>query len=147
MEIRNILYPTDFSRGSDAAAAAAADLSQKYGARLHVLHIIYDISRDGPWFTPGADADEMYRDVKNGALDEIERVRAEHFPALENVATTVKVGSAFEDIIGYCKENSIDLIVMGTHGKTGLDRIIFGSTAQRVVRRAKCPVLTVREQT
>lgn len=144
MEIRSILFPTDFSEGSSQALRYAVDLAQRYGAKLFVIHVIYDVVKATGWYVPHVSVDKMYEDIRESAKKELERFGVEELSVLKNVERLVLSGVPHEEIINFAKEQKIDLIVMGTHGRKGVDRILFGSTAAQIVRFAPCPVLTVR---
>jgi len=144
MEIKSILFPTDFSEGSSQALQYAVDMTKKYGARLYVVHVIYDIAKATGWYVPHVSMDQMYKDIEEGAKKELERFGVEELSGLKNLDRSVVMGVPHEEIINFAKKNKIDIIVMGTHGRKGIDRILFGSTAAQVVRFAPCPVLTVR---
>jgi nucleotide-binding universal stress UspA family protein len=144
MEIKSILFPTDFSEGSAQALQYAVDLSKRYGARLYVVHVIYDIAKATGWYVPHVSMDEMYKDIQEGAKKELERFGVEELAGVKNVERRVITGVPHEEIINFVGANKIDLIIMGTHGRKGIDKILFGSTAAQVVRHAPCPVLTVR---
>ncbi len=144
MEIKSILFPTDFSEGSAQALQYAVDLANRYGAKLYLLHIIYDIAKGAGWYVPHISMDQLYKDIEEGAKKELERFGNEEIGGFKNVERAVIKGVPHEEIINFAKNNKIDLIVIGTHSRKGLDRILFGSTAAQVVRFAPCPVLTVR---
>jgi nucleotide-binding universal stress UspA family protein len=144
MEIKSILFPTDFSEGSAQALQYAVDMSKRYGAKLYVIHIIYDIAKATGWYVPHVSMDEMYKDIQEGAKKELERFGVEELAGVKNVERRVMTGVPHEEIINFVTANKIDLIIMGTHGRKGIDKILFGSTAAQVVRHAPCPVLTVR---
>ncbi len=144
MEIKSILFPTDFSEGSSQALQYAVDMSQKYGAKLYLIHVIYDIAKASGWYVPHVSVDQMYKDIVEGAKKELEKFGIEELSNLKNLERSVVMGVPHEEIINFVKKNKIDLIIMGTHGRKGIDRILFGSTASQVVRFAPCPVLTVR---
>ncbi len=144
MEIKSIIFPTDFSEGSSQALQYAVDLTKKYGAKLYVVHVIYDIAKATGWYVPHVSMDQMYKDIQEGAKKELERFGVEELGGVKNIERTVLTGVPHEEIINFAKKNKIDLIIMGTHGRKGIDRILFGSTAAQVVRFAPCPVLTVR---
>ena len=119
----DIVLATDFSALAAHAARVAADYARRFRARLHLLHVAY----------PEAD----------GALtDRLIRLAHEVAPDLESV-TAVRVGAAAREIVGYAAAHDAALIVMGTHGRTGVSRALTGSVAELVVRTAGCPVLTV----
>jgi len=144
MEIKSILFPTDFSEGSAQALQYAVDMSKRYGAKLYVIHVIYDIAKATGWYVPHVSMDEMYKDIQEGAKKELERFGVEELARVKNVERRVITGVPHEEIINFVSANKIDLVIMGTHGRKGIDKILFGSTAAQVVRHAPCPVLTVR---
>ena len=136
MEIKSILFPTDFSEGSSFALEYAIDLSKRYGAKLYLVNVVYDIAKGAGWYVPHVSMDELYKDIEKGAKEELR--------GYKQVERATVTGVPHDEIIKFAKKNKIDLIVMGSHGKKGMDRILFGSTAANVVRFAPCPVLTVR---
>lgn len=143
MEIKKILFPTDISEGSAYAVPFVADLTRHYGAKLYIIHVVYDIARATGWYVPHVSMDEMYRDIEANAKKEIEKCCVEELRGYKNIEYKIVKGVPHEEILKFAEENNIDMIIMGTHSRKGLDRVIFGSTAERVVRNARCPVLTV----
>ncbi len=143
MAFDRILLPTDFSAGSAAPVACVRELAGKFGSKVYVLHVIFDITRDSGWHVPAISMDEFYAEMRKGAEQEMQKFVSEHLGGIETEQAVV-VGTPYEEIFKSIEENRIDIVVMGTHGRTGIDRVLFGSTASRVVRRAPCPVLTVR---
>lgn len=136
----NILYPTDGSEGAEAALDHAIDHAERYDASLHVLYVIEETI---PAMQAGAP------DVLEALEERGEEVVAEaRERALEagvrSVQASVATGSPYRQILHYVDESGIDLIVMGTHGRRGIDRYLLGSVAEKVVRTAECPVLTAR---
>ncbi len=122
--IRQILFPTDFSESSVVAGRAAADLARQLGARLHVLHVVPPVTDPTP-------APKALRAV----VDSLG-------PGL-SIVSEVASGLAARQIVAYAHRTGIDLIVVGTHGRTGVSHVLLGSVAEAVVRRARCLVLTV----
>jgi nucleotide-binding universal stress UspA family protein len=144
MKIERILFPTDFSEGSSHALPYAVDFARHYNAKLYLLHIIYDMFKATQSHIPHISADELYKELNKWAMEEIETCCIEEIRGLPNVEKVVLKGIPYEEIIKFATKEKIDIIVMGTYGRAGLERFIFGSTAERVVRRAPCPVMTVR---
>ncbi len=144
MKVEKILFPTDFSEGSFHALPYAVDLSKHYNARLYILHVVYDVFRATDTHIPHISADELYKEISDWATKEIDTCCIEEIRGLANVEKVVLKGVPHEEIIRYAADNRIDMIIMGTYGKKGLERFIFGSTAEKVVRNAPCPVMTVR---
>jgi len=132
-----ILVATDFGAASDSALAYGRALSHAFGATLHVLHV-----RENSFFRPiAADA----RTLERAALHHIERrLTDEDRRELHARAVLETSDATAQAIIEYACEHAVDLIVMGTHGRTGIEHALAGSVAERVVRGAPCPVLTVR---
>ncbi|MCK5140354.1 MAG: universal stress protein [Thermodesulfovibrionia bacterium] len=144
MKVETIVFPTDFSEGSFHALPYAVDLSKHYNAKLYVLHVIYDFSKATYSHIPHISADSLYKEMSDWAKEEIESCCVEEIRGLTNVDKVVLKGVPYEEILKFASEKKIDIIVMGTYGRVGFERFIFGSTAERVVRRAPCPVMTVR---
>lgn len=144
VQVKKILFPTDFSEGSEVSAPYALDLAGHYGARIYIMHVIYDITRASALYVTSINTDALYDEMEASARQELEQFAGRHFGAHEDRELVLVRGNPYEDIIRYAAEKGIDLIVMSSHGRKGLDRVLFGSTASRVVRNAPCPVLTVR---
>jgi nucleotide-binding universal stress UspA family protein len=144
MEIKTILFPTDFSQGARAAMEYAVALARDYKARLILLYVIQDISI-AEWYIPSSiSAADLVEDMQRSAEREIDKLGIEIAGAVATVEKLVVRGVPFVEIIRTAKERKADIIVIGTHGRTGIDHMLFGSTAEKVVRKSSCPVLTVR---
>jgi len=146
LNVRSILFPTDFSPCAERAYAHAVHLARQLGARLHVLSVVYrpeDAAASPMSFLP-LGSDELA--VQLG-LESYRRVseRGDEDDPLDVVNVQLQSNSAWRTILDYGAEQDVDLIVMGTHGRHGIDRLLLGSVAEQVVRRAGCPVLAVRE--
>ena len=144
IQLKNILVATDFSEPSEVALEYGRNLARAYGATIHVLHVVEDVTLR--YATEGAVAlPDILKDLENAAWRDVNAaVTADDrrtLPLKTAVETHVTVA---EGITGYAKENQIDLIVVGTHGRGVFKHFIMGSVAERVVRTAPCPVLTVR---
>jgi len=142
---KKILFCTDFSGDSDHAFSYAFNLATAYNATLLILHVIVE-PVSYYWSTPeGVDqliakqTERVKQEINARYLQKIEGLK--HY---EILAREADEGRAFYEIIQVAREESADLIVMGTHGRTGFDHLILGSTAENVVRKSPCPVLTVR---
>lgn len=144
MKIERILFPTDFSEGSMGALDYAISLTKEYNARLYLLHVVHEIALASGWHVPHIQIDALYRDIEEAANKEIRRWCSEELRGLKDVERVILRGIPDEEILKVAREKKIDLIIIGTYGRTGIDRFLFGSTAEKVVRRAPCPVLSVR---
>jgi universal stress protein A len=144
-EIRRILVPTDFSPHSNEATAWAADLAGRYGASIMLVHVYQPVSMILPEGFVLKSADEIAT-----LLHSLDSALAEARAQLARIAPGVAIdsallqGSPFAEIVRHAREGGYDLIVIGTHGRTGLRHALLGSVAEKVVRKAPCPVLTVR---
>jgi nucleotide-binding universal stress UspA family protein len=142
--IKKILYATDFSESSVPACDYALTLAKLAGAKIHVLHVIGEFAdRRKSMIQPEAMA-LLEREVEIQAVKEMGAFCKEKFDGDIPYTTEVVMGIPFQEIIKKAGELSADLIVVGTHGRTGLEHVIVGSTAERLVRRSPVPVLTVR---
>lgn len=136
---RQILLPTDGSPETDRATDHALDLAKRYGATLHVLYVV-----DTNALPLDAHAQHVFEYLTEEGLLSEEMIveRADEF-GIETVVSEVVEGSPHEVIIEYIEANDIDLVVMGTHGRRGLDRYLLGSVTERVIRMSDIPVLTI----
>jgi nucleotide-binding universal stress UspA family protein len=146
--IRTILLPTDGSEGAEVAAAHAVSLARTYGATVHVLAVA-DTKSYGTFTTGGADSvipalEERCREHVTAAQELIADLTSDD-PDSPVVETAVVHGFPAEEILRYAETVGADLLVMGTHGRTGVDRVLLGSVTERVLRRAPIPVVTVRQ--
>jgi universal stress protein A len=142
--IKNILVATDFSEPSGVALAYGRDLARSYNARLHVLHVVEDVMlRYAPEIAiAGTDLQADLEKAANRDLAAL--VTDEDRNTLKAVCAIERAINPAEAIVNYAKSNAIDLIVTGTHGRGVVAHLLMGSVAERVVRTAPCPVLTVR---
>ena len=146
IKMAKILYPTDFSELSTYALRYALSFAHAYQAKLHCLHVVDEAyqywTAMGPNSVPVGPATE---DILQSACKEMDSFAAEHLKDAEvEVITDVVLGRPFMEIIQYARKQCIDLIVLATHGRTGLSHVLLGSVAERVVRKSPCPVLTIR---
>lgn len=144
INLQRILVPTDFSQYSQSALRYAAAFAGKFEAALFVLHVFQDLSV----FQPEAVAVSPpmappLEELTQAAQLALQRVLADDLKGL-TVQPIVREGTPAEEIINLAKEKDIDLIVMGTHGRGWLAHVLLGSVTEKVVRKAPCPVLTVR---
>ena len=146
MIIRSILLPTDFSRCADSALPYAADLARQMKARLVCLHVVETVAPP-VGYAPVAEAlptVDIGGQLEESATRELPKLGARQECAGLEVEEVVARGDAAGEIVRVARERDIDLIVISSHGRTGLGRMIFGSTAESVVRHAHCPVLVVK---
>lgn len=143
---KQILAATDFSEASDAALSYARDLARAQGAVLHVLHVAGNVVA-GAVGVEGYTTDyvALQREVEAGAQKYLDSLVTDEDRRTLNARTAVVTSTAPADaIVRYARDHAIDLVIVGTHGRGGAERFAMGSVAERVVRAAPCPVLTVR---
>ncbi|EKO38044.1 MAG: universal stress protein UspA-like protein [Solidesulfovibrio magneticus str. Maddingley MBC34] len=141
--VKTIVCAVDFSEGSPRVAEYAATLAKATGASLVCVYIAPSLAEYVGFNVPQAALDSFVGDVVSSAGQTMDAFVAEHFAGLP-AKGLVLAGYPAEEILAAAEEQHADLIVMGTHGRTGIDRIIFGSVAEKVVKSARCPVLTVK---
>ena len=141
--VNNILMPTDFSDYSAAAVEHASTFAVMYNARLHVLHVV----KDPPPLTmrhtiSGAENIPPYRHIPTE--DDLGKFVERWLTRQPKVIQAVKYGQPYKEIVRYAHDEDIDLIVIATHGRTGLTHLLMGSVAEKIVRFSTIPVLTVK---
>jgi len=143
---RNILAATDFSPVSDTALQYARELARAFGATLHVVHVINDLMSDGSMPTTFMPAfGNAQRAIREAAREQLHEAATSGDLTKGTLAEHLMTSSSPATAILECaRDNAIDLIVVGTHGRGGVAHFLLGSVAERVVRTAPCPVLTVR---
>jgi nucleotide-binding universal stress UspA family protein len=142
--IRRILFPTDFSEHSEHAWAYALRFAQEFSAAIHLLHVVAPPPRMTESYSFQFDPEKFLQAATTEALAGMDHLtRAAQAQGL-TVSPEVRVGVDFSEIIDYARKSEADLIVMATHGRTGLAHALMGSVAEKVVRKAPCPVLTIK---
>ncbi|PHR99765.1 MAG: universal stress protein UspA [Blastopirellula sp.] len=139
MNFKKILFPTDFSHCGDAALQMATVLAKESGATLIIAHV-----EEPPSAYAGG---EMYYGMLDPSIEQLQKLLHEIKPTDESVSCQYELvtGDPAQAIIRMATDEKVDLIVMGTHGRTGFLHLLIGSTAEAIVRRAPCPVLTYKE--
>jgi universal stress protein A len=143
---KKILFCTDFSENSLPAKGYAIDFAKAFGASLDVLHVVNSSRLGYPAFEAGVpfDLQSVLLNIEESVKVAFNDFLTEFEGQLTEISTTSRIGVPAVEITRFADENAINLIIMGTHGWTGFRHLILGSTAENVVRTAKCPVLTVK---
>lgn len=146
--IARILVPVDFSDPSLQALDYAIEFGRRFKPEFVVLHVLEPVYYPGAgdMYGPGYDMGLVYQEIERATRDQLSRVAATLQKKRLAVRTLLRVGTAYHAIVETAKRLKADLIIMSTHGRTGLSHVLMGSVAERVVRSAACPVLTVRGQ-
>ncbi|HOG28766.1 MAG TPA: universal stress protein [Vicinamibacterales bacterium] len=146
LSLKTVLVPTDFSEASEAALRYGKAMAEAFGASLHLVHVMEDLLAQA-W------AAEVYVASMPQLREEIDKESRHRLAAMltdeerrrYRVETALLAGNPFVEIVRYAKARDVDLIVMGTHGRGPIAHMLLGSVAEKVVRKAPCPVLTVRD--
>jgi universal stress protein A len=141
MNIKRILFPTDFSHTGDAALAFATSLAKESDGRLIVVHV-----QEAPLAYGGG---EMYYGIPEPTTDELMNMLHDVKPTDSSVPVEYRLvtGDPADAVVRLAEDDEVDLIVLGSHGRTGLTRLLMGSVAEAIVRKAHCPVLVYKQPT
>jgi nucleotide-binding universal stress UspA family protein len=149
VRFKRILVPTDFSGGAEQALTYAVRFNGLYHAEIFLPHVFslpeYVSPLSAKAEVDSEVADDVLEAAKKRALEKLEdiaRLQADKKPA---IITSLSIGLPFEEIVKFSAERDVDLVVMSTHGRTGIGRILLGSTTERVISRAACPVLVLKQ--
>lgn len=141
---RRILVPVDFSEDADLALDHAAELAESYGATLHLVYTVEQVTYPDFYYPVAATREQMVQKIRENAREKL----SDRLDALEarglDAEFTVTVGRPVEEIVRVADDEDVDLVAMGSHGRTGFRRMLLGSVAEGVVRRIGCPVLVVK---
>lgn len=144
LRIDRILCPTDFSDFSERAYEYAISLARHYEADLYLLHVVRPVIVGYPEYSIPDSVNEFYGELREYAEEQLREFAKVHAEGGVHAKVTVQEGVVTGSILEFVKENSIDMVVMGTHGRKGFQRLTMGSVTERVLRKAACPVLVVR---
>lgn len=139
-----ILVAVDFSDSSDNAFQLALSMAQKYSAHLIILHVINEPIDLRGFYVPHISFEKLEEEIEEGAQKMMESFCRRHVGDFTDFETLIVPGMPYDQILVQAEGKGADLIVLGTHGRAGLDHVLFGSTAEKVVRKSKLPVLTAR---
>lgn len=141
VELKNVLFATDFSDASEAALRYVTALSLRYGSVIHLAHILPDVAFLRPGAPDPAVIGSIYEDAHSAAQEKMQRLtdRLKGFPH----QSYIRHGDTCQVLAEIVGEQQIDLVIAGTHGRTGLGKLVMGSVAEEILRQVSCPVLTV----
>lgn len=147
IKLKRILAPTDFSDCSAHAVRYACEFAEVFGAEIHLLYVVEPPAAAYGEFGIGyIGASEVQENVKRAAEKKLLELPSPPWPDKLETTRAVLEGTPFVEIVRYVKEQDIDLVVLGTHGRGAIAHMLMGSTAEKVVRKSPCPVLTVRPE-
>jgi len=143
-DFKNVVFATDFSDCSDYALEYALSIARQYQGRLSIVHVINEPVDLRGFYVPHISFEKLEEEIELGAKKMMESFCRTHLGDFTDYETFIVPGIAYDEIIKKAVELDADLIVLGTHGRTGLDHVLFGSTAEKVVRKSNVPVMTIR---
>ncbi|HEX8960097.1 MAG TPA: universal stress protein [Geobacteraceae bacterium] len=142
-QFEKILFATDFSENSEHAFDYALALARKFGSRLTIIHVINEPVDLRGFYVPHISFEKLEKEIEEGAEKMMQKFCRTKIKDFTNYETLIVAGIPYEEILKKADADKASLIVMGTQGRKGIDHFLFGSTAERVVRTAKCPVMTI----
>lgn len=145
-KFKTILFATDFSESSDHAFAYAMSMARSFDAKLVILHVINEPVDLRGFYVPHISFDKLEEEIEQGAKKLMEQFERKHLGDYKKYHSIVAPGIPYDEIIKCAETEKADLVVLGTHGRTGLDHVLFGSTAEKVVRKSPVPVMTIRHR-
>ena len=141
--IKRILFPVDLTESSDKLVPHVTTMVRKFDAQLHLLFVVRIFQYFTSIYVPHPSINLFENELLEGARKRMNEFHESHFNALSSVVDEVILGDASETILTYIADRQIGMVIMGTHGRKGLDRVIFGSVAERVIKNSPVPVLVV----
>jgi nucleotide-binding universal stress UspA family protein len=143
LPLKHVLCPIDFSNSSKAALEVALSIAQEGDAEITILHV-FDLPTDEPLTTRPISTPEFHAEYEAATREQLRALVTDDIGNWCRPATRIRRGKAYREILAEAADSRADLVVLGVHGRNPLDLMLFGSTTNQVVRRATCPVLTVR---
>lgn len=143
--INKVLVPIDFSDYSKNALRYAVQFAKQFKAKIFLVYVVEPMIYPADFSMGQVAIPSMDADVQTRAEEELQNLAKSLVDKSTEVETIIRTGKPFVEIIETANEKDIDLIIIATHGHTGVEHLLFGSTAEKVVRKAPCPVLTLRE--
>ena len=143
VEFKRILFPVDLSESSDKMIPYVQAVAKKFDSKIYVLFAARVFEYFSSMYVPYPSISKFENEVIAGAEKRLYEFVDEHFSEYANTQAVVVSGDASEEIINYIEEHHIDLVIMGTHGRKGMDKVLFGSVAERVLKTSPGPVMVV----
>jgi nucleotide-binding universal stress UspA family protein len=142
-KVQKILFPIDFASNFETMLPWVSTFADKFDATVYVVFVAQDLSNFSTFYVPHGNIQSFQQEALDSARKRMAAVKQELFSKFPKLETRVELGSPADKILELAKKEKIDLIIMGAHGRKGLERAIFGSVADKVVQSAPCPVMTI----
>ena len=143
MKFKKILFPVDLSETSPKIVPFVTSMAEKFDSKVHILFVARAFQYFTSIYVPHPSIDMFENEIFEGAKKSLREFAEKYFKDTDRIKTAVVKGDAAEEILNYIKKEGIDLLIMGTHGRKGLDKVIFGSVAEQVSKTAPVPVMLV----
>ena len=143
IEIKKILFPLDLTENSSKILPYVLSISEKYNSIIYLLHVVQDLNKWGKLYVPHPSMDVFQNEAIEGAKKAMDTVCENQLQSCPNFQKRVVSGDTVDEILKVIESEEIDLLIMGTHGRKGLDHTIFGSVAENVVKKSPVPVLVI----
>jgi len=143
VEIKKILFPCDFTENSSKILPYVLSVAEKYDAMIYLLHVVEDFSKWGGFYIPHIPLEQFQAAALKGAERTLDRVCEEQLQRCPNFQKRILFGDPAQEILKTIESEKMDLVIMGTHGRKGLEVVFFGSVAENVVKKSPVPVLTI----
>jgi nucleotide-binding universal stress UspA family protein len=142
-QVQKILFPIDFASNFETLVPWVETCAVKFDATVYVLFVAQDLAHFASFYVPHGNIEEFQQQAIDSAKKRMAAAKEEFSKKFPKLETRVELGAPAEKILALAQKENIDMIIMGAHDRTGLERAIFGSVANKVVKSASCPVLTV----
>jgi nucleotide-binding universal stress UspA family protein len=142
-EFKKILFPIDFSESTPKILPYVLSMSQNFGGTVYLLYVVRDLKYLTSFHVPHPSLDLIEKEIAENSSKMMDKVCEEDLQGCPRFVKKILVGDAASEIIRYAQEEKVDLIIMGTHGRKGLEKALFGSVAEKVVKNSPVPVLTI----
>ena len=143
IEIKKILFPFDLTLNSSKILPYVLSISEKYNSLVYLLHVLQDLNKWGKLYVPHPSMNKFQNEAIEGAKKAMDRICEKEMQGCPNFQKMVVSGDEVDEILKVVESEGIDLLIMGTHGRKGLEHVIFGSVAENVVKKSPVPVLTI----
>ena len=143
IEIKKILFPLDLTENSSKILPYVLSVSEKYNSQIYLLHVVQDLNKWGKLYVPHPSMDKFQEEAIKNAKKAMDKICENQLQSCPNFQKRVVSGDTVDEILKIIESESIDLLIMGTHGRKGLEHVIFGSVAENVIKKSPVPVLSI----
>ena len=143
VEIKKILFPIDLTENSSKILPYVLSASEKYNSTIYLLHVVHDLLKWGHLYIPHPSLDKFQKEAMEGAKKAMDMVCEKELQSCPNFQRKVVSGDPAAEILKTIESEGIDLVIMGTHGRKGLEHTIFGSVAENIVKKSPVPILVI----